>query len=431
MIVGWRLHSIILATLFLNFQFWFAFDWEIPLSGPPWAYFGTLVGIALLFVFLFYLGPVLAVQSTKRSLYGLAEFSFGSIPAMGFRLCCAFYLVIWLTFSVQTIVLLSYRWPYRRDATKAESGLLAAAITLFLFATALQSLRTSAKLAMFTNKLSLAILIAAFVRAHAGWPSAWHALLDSTGFMQTMDWRQVPFLFFYFAPLALLASDFGQRSRTRNEAALIGFVGLALSLVVGLFAAGFVGQAAHVGHGNIGNGSPIAAALFSGTSIRYSAPRMMVTAITMFGSARFGIRALDDTVPFEGQTIRRALLALLAGCIVILAVATPESMHSVLEILTRCVVAAAAVFSADFIAGTWRAEKSKKVVWIGVIAFSLGLLTSFGLWYLVGLDLFAPSLAEPEFYPWLLPSYAVSFMTCLLLRITRRLWLSRQRLHLQ
>lgn len=415
--IGWWLPSIILATLFLNFQFWFVFERLIPFSGPPSTYFGVLGGIAMLFVALFYLGPALAMHSSKLSLYGLAESSFGSILAAGFRLCCVFYLVLWLTFSVETIALLVYQWPYRRDPTRFGSGLLAAAITLLIFGTALQSLRTSAKLAQFTNKLSIAILIAAFIRAHAGWPSAWHALIRSPGFMQAADWRQVPFLFFYFAPLGLLASDFGQRARTRKDAALIGVVGLALSFAVSLFAAGFVGQAAHVGHGNIGNGSPMAAALFAGTSFRYSPPRMMVTAITMFGSARFGIKALANSVPLEGQ-IRRAVLAVLAGCIVILAVATPESMHSALEVLTRCLVPAAAVFSADFIAGNWRQERPKKVDWICAVAISAGLAIPF-LWSY----LFVPG--EPWWFPWLLPSYAVSFVTCLILRFGSRLFARR------
>jgi len=418
---GWWLPSIILATLFLNFQFWFVFERLIPFSGPSSAYFGVLGGIALLFVALFYIGPALAMQSSKLSLYGLAESSFGSILAACFRLCWAFYLVLWLTFSVETIALLVYQWPYRRDPTRLGSGLLAAAITLLLFGTALQNLRTSAKLALFTNKLSIAILIAAFIRARAGWPSAWQALIHSPGLIEATDWRQVPLLFFYFAPLALLASEFGQRSRTRKEAALIGVVGLALSFAVSLFAAGFVGQAAHIGHGNIGNGSPVAAALFAGTSFRYSPPRMMVTGITLFGSARFGISALANSLPFEDRTIRRVLLALLACCIVILAVATPESIHSGLEILTRCLVAAAAVFSADFIAGTSRQERPKKVDWIGAVAISGGLAIPF-LWSY----LFVPD--EPWWFPWLLPSYAVSFVACLILRFGSRLFARRLQL---
>jgi len=234
------------------------------------------------------------------------------------------------------------------------------------------------------------------------------------------DWRRVPFLFFYFAPLALLASDFGQRSRTRKEAALIGIVGLALSFAVSLFVAGFIAEATYGLHLNRGNGSTIGAALFHDISTRYLPPRLMVTAITMFGSARFGIRALANSVPFEGRTIRRGVLALAACCIVILAVAAPESMHSVLEMLTRCLIAAAAIFSADFIAGTWRSERQQKVDWIGVIALTAGVVTPL---------LEMPSLIESWWYPWLLLSYAVSFISCLILRTIRRLF--ARRLHLQ
>lgn len=268
--------------------------------------------------------------------------------------------------------------------------------------------------------MSIAILIAALIRVRAGWPSAWEALSHSPGFMQqATDWRRVPFLFFYFAPLALLACDFGQRSRTRKEAGLIGVVGLALSFAASIFAAGFIGQASHVLHGNIGNGSPTAAALFSGTSSRYLGPRMMVTAITMFGSALFGIRALANSVPFEGRTTWRVALALLACCIVTLAVATPDFMHSALEMLTRCLVAAASVFSADFIAGTWRAERQQKVDWIGVTALTAGVVTPL---------LEVPSLIESWWYPWLLLSYAVSLISCLILRTTRRLFARRLQL---
>jgi hypothetical protein len=401
--------------------------------GPPLAYFGLVIGIALLFVMLFYLGPALAAQSSKRSLFSLAEVSFGTMPAMGFRICCAFYLVLWLSFSVQTVVVFLYRWPYHREPTGLESAILPAVITLFLFATALQTLGTNAKLALFTNKLSLAILIAALIRVREGWPSAWDALSHSPGFMQATDWRRVPFLFFYFAPLALFASDFGKRSRTRREAAIIGLVGLALSFAVSLFAASFVAHATYALHWNLGNGSTIAAALFREVSARYLPPRMMVTAITMFGSARFGIRALADSVPFEAKTARRVVLVLMACCIVILAAANPAAKHSVLEILTRCLVVTAAIFSADFIAVSREIEKPKRVEWIGTISFLVGLGTPF-LWsYLFGLDisLFVPGQVESWWFPWLLPSYAVSFVTCLLLRMGRLLWLARRRLQLQ
>lgn len=116
------------------------------------------------------------------------------------------------------------------------------------------------------------------------------------------------------------------------------------------------------------------------------------------------------------------MLALLAGCIIILTVASPEALHSWIEMLTRCLVAAAAVFSADFIVGNWRQEKPKKVNWIGAVAISAGLAIPF-LWSY----LFVPD--EPSWFPWLLPSYAVSFVTCLILRFGSRLF--DRRLQLQ
>ena len=139
----------------------------------------------------------------------------------------------------------------------------------------------------------------------------------------------------------------------------------------------------------------------------------------MFGSARFGIRAPANSVPFEGRTMRRAVLAALARCIAILAVAASESLHSVLEWLTRCLVPAAAVFTADFIAGAGRAERKHKVDWIGVIALAAGLAAPM---------VEMPSLTEPWGYPWLLLSYAVSFISCLSLRTTRRLFARRLQL---
>ena len=413
---GWWLPSIIVATLFLNFPFWLSFDRSVPLLSPPVAYFGLLGGIALLLVSLFYLGPALAAQSSQRSMFHIAQFSFGTILALGFRLCCALYLVIWLTFSVQTIGFLMVQWPYHRGPTTLESGLIATAITLFLFVTALQGMRTNAKLAWFTNKLSLALLIAALIRVREGLPSAWEALAHAPGFMQSTDWRSIPFILFYFAPLALFSSDFAYRTRTRRDATLIGLVGLALAFAFSLFAAALMAQAAHGLRANFSNDRTMATALFQGISRRYFPPRMMVTAITMFGSARFGIRALANSVPFEGRTTR-VILGVLACSLIIFTVATPDSLYAAREMLTRCLVAATAVLSADFIAGTWRLESPKNVDWIGATALFAGL----------AITLVIPADLESWWFPWLLPSYAASFVTCWVLRIAMSLFARRPR----
>jgi hypothetical protein len=50
---------------------------------------------------------------------------------------------------------------------------------VFLAFTSLHSVQTTAKLALFINKLGAAILIAALIRVHHGWPAV---LTDVSGF---------------------------------------------------------------------------------------------------------------------------------------------------------------------------------------------------------------------------------------------------------
>jgi hypothetical protein len=72
------------------------------------------------------------------------------------------------------------------------------------------------------------------------------------------------------------------------------------------------------------------------------------------------------------------------------------------------------------IAGARRAEQQHKVDWIGIIALAAGLAAPL---------LEMPSLTDdPWWYPWLLLSYAVSFILCLILRTTRRLFARRLQL---
>ncbi|HUE00087.1 MAG TPA: hypothetical protein VMR62_10990 [Bryobacteraceae bacterium] len=95
---------------------------------------------------------------------------------------------------------------------------MAAGIVLFLFLTGLQSVRTSARLALFTNKLSIAILIAAFIRVHDGW-AAVLAGFPTQG--QPPAVQQICHglsqLAFYVAPLLLLAADSAARTLDENR----------------------------------------------------------------------------------------------------------------------------------------------------------------------------------------------------------------------
>src|ERR1700678_4324456 len=69
--VPWSSLAMILATLFLNFWFWLAIGWDFPFAGPPLLYFSLLVGVAVLLVALFYIGPAFSVPS-GRSLFDAA-----------------------------------------------------------------------------------------------------------------------------------------------------------------------------------------------------------------------------------------------------------------------------------------------------------------------------------------------------------------------
>ncbi len=428
-LVGWALPSIILATLFLNFPFWFSLEPDIMWLGPPCVRLGLIAGIGLFFVFLFYLGPALLGQSRNLSLFRLAEYSFGTIPGIAFRICCVLYLTIWLTFYLQTIGILLVPWPLSRNITGTESVLILAALAVFLLATALQTLHANAKLALFTNKLCLAIFLAALIRVRAGLPAVAHALFQSPGSMETVDWRRIPFLVFYLAPLALFASNFGHRAKTRKDTALIGLVGLATAFAFSLLAAGVVAHAASAAHFRVGIGSAVSAALFGGASARYIPPRMMVTAITAFGAARFGFKALANAVRFESQSGRRIVLALLGCLVVVLNFTNSDALYSLREFLTRCLVVAAAVLSANSIAPLPGEDVPKKLAWIGGVSLLAGMATQFLCWYFFENQ----TLEQDElwWYPWLLPSYFAGLGTGLLLRLSRRLWLSRRRLALQ
>jgi hypothetical protein len=179
--VYWGWHSLVLGTLFFNFAFWAEWARSFPFSGPPLHYFYLLAGGTSLTFCLFYLGPALAVQASHRSLFDLAALSLGSLPALAFRLCCVMFLATWITQFVGLIVFAVSEWPFfRRASSPVEPALLSAAFLAFLFATGLQKMRTTAKLALFTDKLAVAILIAALIRVRGGLPPLWNAFSHAT-----------------------------------------------------------------------------------------------------------------------------------------------------------------------------------------------------------------------------------------------------------
>src|ERR1039458_8068779 len=93
---GWQLPSLVLATLFLNFFFWFIPADHFWSSGSPTVFVVSLGMLTALALVLFFLGPAFTAHETRRSLFQVAEASFGVVPALGFRICCAVMCLFWV-----------------------------------------------------------------------------------------------------------------------------------------------------------------------------------------------------------------------------------------------------------------------------------------------------------------------------------------------
>ena len=131
-----------------------------------------------------------------------------------------------------------------RDASPVEFALVATLLMAFLVATGQQKLQTVARLASFTNKLGVAVLVAALIRVRDGWPGVTHADFDR-GPLSREVWAGISDLAFYAAPVLLLASSLSHRIRKRRELVLVSVFGVSAPLVLTLLLVGVIGAATH------------------------------------------------------------------------------------------------------------------------------------------------------------------------------------------
>ena len=421
--IDWRIAALILATLFLNFPFWMSYGLHLWVPGPiPGDTILLLTG-ALLLIALFFVGPALAAQATRRPLPRVVEDSLGSIPAFGLRLCCAWFLVCWMA----TVIALPASWllqfMLRRDVSLTESGLVAGGVLALAFVTGLQTPTVRAKLALFTNKLGIAILLAALIRVRDGWPAIWHGFQGSyAGPLILHEWHGLAILSFYVAPLAFLAAGFGGRSRGLKQVAAIGALGLVLPLFGTLFALAVIGVATNASALYQPSLEPtVAMALWSHVASSALPGYMMLTAITAFGALRFGAKALSDSVlpMVVGKRVRWAVLAAFIPAIAWLSIqnwATWAKLSVPLEWPPTCLAVASAVLTADFATSRWRVERAPRIDWVGTTALLAGCTAALYLpKWIVGAD------ADQWWHPRLLPSYGVGFAVCLIGRTMQRL----------
>ncbi len=374
-------------------------------------YAGLLAVGALLIAAFFFLGPALATQAARRPLLTVVRNSLGAIPAFGMRLCCILFIVLWIANLVSVPGWL-LRFILRRNVSSTDSGLIAAVVLLFLFITGLQSLRSTAKLALFTNKLGIAILVAAMLRVHQGWPAVLKKVPISSERSVISDlWHALSLLSLYVALLALLAADFGYRIPGRKQVVRTALAGIALPLFGTLLFVGVISVATLHSRFYTPSLNPNIAMALWGHAARSSLPGvMMLATITMFGAVRFGARALAESVsiPAYGSRVRWVVLGFLIGAIAWASVQQDSpTLSAAFEMSATCLAVAGAVLAADIVTGRHRIERVQRVDWIGAVALLAGLATP---WYMPPLIGAAP---ESWWHPWLLPSCGMGFLVCL------------------
>jgi len=369
---GWKLPSLVLATFFFNFYFWYRPASALVFIGPPALYFASLGTVTALVSALFFLGPALAAHRAGRPLFQLAEASLGAIPAAAFRVVCAILCVLWLAETTGNLVCNVLRFLLQRSLSVIESSVVLGALFIYLSVSGLQSLRTSAELALFSNKLGAAVLIAAAIRVRSGVPGAWSDLWTASGGSDT--WAQIVYPLMILGPLAFLGADFGAGARRRREVAFIALFGLAVPMALTLFGVTLVHRAAYHGY-SLGGYANILSALWGGDSWHFMPQWMLLATLTLFGLARFCVRMLRAAVaPVTRRPVFALTLSAVAlAAIVALSIGGSWIMPLGMEITARVTSGVAALFTSDLILRRRYHARTRWVEWLPLLSVGVGI----------------------------------------------------------
>jgi hypothetical protein len=421
--IDWRAPAIIIATLFLNFFFWWEHNVVVCVPGPLVGDAVLLGAVSLLMLALFFLGPAFSTQAVGRPLLRVVESSLGSVPAFGLRVCCVLFLVGWLAKLAEVPGMWWHSAGPRWELSPTQSNLVAASVLLFLFYTGLRSLQTNAKLARFTVRLAIAFLIAALLRVREGWPHALDGFPASGGCSDHLRmWHNLAWLVSYVGPLAFLAADFAHRSQERRQVLRIGLLGLVAPLWGTMLVVSFIYLATFASPFYQPSLEPnVAMALWGHARKSHASGYLMISAITVFGAVRFGVIILQKLVPMltTGGLLRWFAIVGLAGTIAWLP-SHNEGFQVLFRWPTTCLTVAAAVLTADCASVRLRMAQVRKVDWIGVAALIAGCAAPLYLpnW-LVG------ATSAVAWHPWLLPSYGMGLLVCVSGRIMQKLTATR------
>jgi len=269
-------------------------------------------------------------------------------------------------------------------------------------------------MALFTNKLGVAILVAAIIRVREGLSSAPSGFPSAGYYPRTLHFFDgVSNVGLYVAPLGLLAADLVWRLSSRRQVSAAILAGVSLPMFFTLSLSGIIGVATLASHFYRPSLNPtLAMALFSNAADSAIRPRLLIVGITTFGAVRFGVgQALAASV----QPIRKAMLVWLA-LVALIGVTSMLALYPLVtgvvvlsEICAKCLSVCGAVLTADLVSGSNKAQgETSKFDVIGVLAVLTGVAVAVGLphdylwargqWWL----------------PWLLPSYLAAFLMCFL-----------------
>ncbi len=409
----WSGIALTTATLFLSFPAWEQFGAGFSTPVSLLHYCCVLPIAALLITALFFAAPAFASSAAKRPLFGIVEMSLGSIPAWGIRLCSACFLVAWIAELCS--------WPLSNldrhvRISQPEWVAITVALVGFLFLTGLQGYQTNVRLAFFTDKLGVAILVAALIRVHRGLPAAFENIFDSTRNVAVPDaWIGLSWLAFSVGPIVFLASGLCHHLHEPKQVTLTAGMGIAVPLFGTLLVADVIARATFASEYYQPSLIPTVWMAVRSDVSRVAIPGLvLIGAISIFGAGRLGVRLLQISTPTLGMSRRRlygvsvCLAGATAWCVLY---ASELRVLLPLEISAACLLATSGVIAGDFLSGRRWTCHTRRIDWVGVGALAAGLTVAACMNRWTTSDPISDPLS-PWWHPELLPSYGTAFVAC-------------------
>ena len=408
--LDWRWVAAILGTPFLNFQFFVGFG---SLSYDAAECFAWAIVLPLLF----FAGPAVLVYKMQRSVISLLEDSVGTIPALVVRLSAVAFLSLWIAALLAWPIILASKLSSFEPSLRSTA--VGAIVLMFLFLTAMQSTHTTAKLALFTNKLGIVILIAALIRAREGW-NAIPANFEIANFLPPLvpfSWHMSNFAQ-YAGPFGLLTAQYASRMPSRRAVALTILTGVTLPVFGVMLLCGFVAVATRNSDLYLPSLSPtVGMALFAQTAASAAWSRELLVAISAFGALRLGVWALAkwSSLPSEGK-LRWSYTLVGTVAITVLALwPFAQPVFALRAITAKLLTLVGAVLTGDCVMRKACGAAPRRFESVGTIALIAGL--GIALWISDDIE-----WDRAQWWSsWLFPSYAVSFgITCVGRLVQRR-----------